>query len=126
MLHISQDGFEAVELPFENVGLVDFIRHDDELFLGCEVDDGFDIVLGEVSSSGIARIDHYNGSYIGTFVDGFLVGLLDSSEVGSPVCGFFEIVRNALGVENRERGRVEWILRDGYKKASVWGGADDV
>lgn len=126
LLHVAQDGLEAVELADEDVGLVDFVGEDDEVLLGGKVDDGFDVFVGEGGAGGVAGVDDGDGADVGA---GFLCGGeggVDAVDRGGPVVGFVEVVGDAGGVEEGEGCGVEGVLGDGDEDTSFGARADDV
>lgn len=125
-LHVPKDGFEAVEGPDEDVGLVDFVGDDYEFFSSGQSDCRLDVVVGERGTCRVARVDDADCADVGAVLLRFGELRLDGLDVGGPMLGFVEVVGHALGVEKGEGRRVEWVLRDGDEHACRWTGADYV
>lgn len=126
LLQLAQDTLEAVELADEDVGLVDLVGHDHQVLGVGEVDDGADVLLGEGGAGGVAGVDDDDAAHVDALLLGLLVGGADGVEVGAPGLGLVEVVGDARGVEDREGGGVEGVLRNGHQDTRVWRGADGV
>ncbi|KAJ3565541.1 hypothetical protein NPX13_g7465 [Xylaria arbuscula] len=100
LLHRQEHLAEAVELANEDVGLVYFVGHDDEVLGGRELEDGADVGLGERGSRRVARVDDDDGTDVGTVALGGIVSFLDRLNRRTPLCGFVEVVRHASGIED--------------------------
>lgn len=87
-----------MELADEDVGLVDLVGEDDEVVLGSERDDGFDVVVGEGGAGGVTGVDDGDCADVCAFVLSCLEGRLYAGDVGAPVVMLVEVVGNALGV----------------------------
>lgn len=126
LLHLAQDALEAVELADKDVGLVDFVGDENEaLFVG-KVDDGADVVFGERGAGGVAGVDDGNGAHVEAVGDALFVGLADDVEVGAPALGLVEVVGDSGGIDERQGGCVQRVLRNRDQDASLLGGTNDI
>lgn len=126
LLHPAEDRLEAVKLADKDVGLVDLVGHDEQVFFVGKVDDGADVGLGQGGAGGVARVDYDDAADVESVGLALFVALADGVEVGAPVLGLVEVVGHGRGVEEGERGCVKRVLRDGDHDTGLLGGADDV
>lgn len=125
LLHLAQDALEAVELADKDVGLVDLVGDNDEAALVGELDDGADVGLGERGARRVARVDDGNGPHVEALGDALFVRLADRVHVCAPVLGLVEVVGDRGGVDQRQRRRVQRVLRDRDHDARLLGAAED-
>src|SRR5436305_6326608 len=102
-----------------NVGLINFICHEDEIFLLAQVDDFFHNGLLKTSSRGIAGV--YDDK--GTRGDAFGASFFKCGDkVGNrkrPIRFFTQIILHGCPFEERQGGGIEWIVRDRNYYASL-------
>lgn len=115
-----------MELADEHVGLVDLVGDENEVLALREVDDGADVLLGEGRARRVARVDDDDGARVDALGLGLLVGGGYGGKVGAPGTRLVEVVRDAGGVEDGERGGVEGVLGDRDEDARFGVRADDV
>lgn len=73
LLQLAQNALEAVELSNEDVGLVHFVSHENEVFLAGEVNDATDILLRQRSTSRVTGVDDNNAADIDAIGLGLVV-----------------------------------------------------
>lgn len=126
LLELTEDSLEAVELANEDICLVDLVGHNNEVLLVGELKDGTDVLLGQRGTGRVAGVDDDDASDVDTVGLGLFIGAADRLEVGAPVLGLVEVVGDGSGVDEREGGGVEGVLRDGDENTGVGSGADDM
>lgn len=100
LLHLSEHALEADELANKDIGLVDFVGEEYKTFLTSKLDDGADVLLGQGGACRVAGVDDDNGAHVDAVGLGLLVGLLDDVQIGTPVLGLVQVVRDACGIQD--------------------------
>jgi hypothetical protein len=125
-LEVAQGFFEGDEFADEDVCLVDFVCEDNEVFLGCELQDGLDVFGGEGRAGGVTWVNDADGFHVGAFGHGFIIGAADGGHGCAPGLLLFEVVGDDAGVEDGEGCGVERVLRDGHHDTGLGLCADGV
>lgn len=112
-LQLPKNPLEGDEFTDKDVGLVDFVGHDDKAVLAGETEDGLNGILGERSTGGISGIDNSNAAHVcsqGLRLDD---GLLNAGDVCRPGGLFFEVIWDGGSAEEGESSGIKRVLGDG-------------
>lgn len=125
-LQVSEDLLEAEELSDKDIGLVNFISHDDQFLLGSKLDDILDGLDWQGSASWVARVYNADATNIGPFCLCLFVDAIEVGDIGAPLMLLLKVVLDWLGVQESECGSVKRVLRNGNHDTSVWTGGNNV
>ena len=114
-LQVAHDLLEGDELITRavDVFLVDFISKNSNVLAGADLADVLNVGTGEALTGGVTGVDGSDGLHGETLGASALDGLLNISDIESPIVLLAQVVRLILTTEDVNGGGVERILRNG-------------